>query len=366
MKTIGVLGASGFVGVRLVEMFHLGGKAAVRPIVHRPASLAPLARFQLDSRVADYAHEQALTDALVGCDTLIHLATADAQVIRAMTTPVYAAAARAGVKRIVFTSSASVHGQAPADGTTENTPLPHHHRFPYNAAKAEAEKRLRTAHSRGPVELVILRPGIVWGPRSRWVTDVVQAARLGTFGWLNGGQGIINPIYVDNLVHAIDCASSANVNGETFLLNDSAPATWREFFNPWLEAVGLRIDQIPDALPYVPARGLSAKFERWRINPLTQRMAPSIPGVVKRVAKATISALPEIPVPDAFAGLDIHANSQPDPLTEEMTELQRCAWRFPVVPARTRLGWSPPVDWPTAVERTLGWLRFAHFLPPIN
>ncbi len=366
MKKVAILGATGFVGVRLVEMFHLGGQAEVRPIVHRPASLAALARFQLDARVAQPTDAAALAEALNGCDTLVHLATADAGIIREMTTPVYEAAARAGVRRMIFTSSASVHSQAPAPGTTEKSPLPHRHLFPYNAAKAEAERRLLAARSRGSVELVILRPGVVWGPRSRWVVEPLQAAQAGTFGWLDGGRGIINPIYVDNLVDAIDRAGEATVDGEIFLLNDPAPGTWREFLTPWIEAGGMKADAVPDAPAYVPPRGLSAKFERIRVHPLTQQLAPKIPDVFKRMVKAMAGALPKPPALEPLAGLETTGSPAPAMLSHELTELQRCAWRLPAEAATTRLGWSPRVDWPAAVERTLGWLRFADLLPPKN
>jgi len=362
MKPIAVLGASGFVGTRLVEMHHLGGGAPLRPIFYRPSSLAPLARFQLDGRLADYTNADSLAKVLDGCETLVHLATGDPKVILSLLEPVYTAAARAGVKRLVFMSSASVHGQMPAPGTTDSTPLPRRHQLPYNAAKAAAEKRLRACRARGPVELVILRPGIVWGPRARWVTDSIRSMRAGTFGWLHDGRGIINPIYVDNLVHAIDRACVAPVDGETFLLNDPAPMNWREFYTPWLEACGLTPEQVCEAPPYVPARGLAARFERIRIHPVTQSIAPKIPAVLKRVAKAVITALPEPSAPDPFTGLNPIA-PKPARLSEEQTLLERCAWRFPVERATSKLGWKPTVNWPTAVERTLGWLRFADLLP---
>ncbi len=287
MKPLAVLGASGFVGVRLVEMHHLGGGVPVRPIYYRPSSMAPLARFQLDGRLADYSHADSLAKALDGCGTLVHLATGDPKVILSLLEPVYAAAAHAGVKRMVFMSSASVHGQSPEPGTTEATPLPRRHQLPYNAAKAQAEKRLRVCRARGEVELVILRPGIVWGPRSRWVTESIWAMRGGSFGWLKGGQGVVNPIYVDNLVHAIDLACTADVDGQTFMLKDPAPATWREFFTPWLNACGIAPDAVPEALPHLPARGLRAQFERVRIHPFTQQLAPAIPGVFKSAIKGT-------------------------------------------------------------------------------
>ena len=363
MKPIAILGASGFVGVRLVEMHHLGGGAPVRPIFYRPANLAQTARFQLDWRLADYTDAAALAKALDGCDTLVHLATGDPKVILSLIEPVYEAAARAGLRRLVFVSSAAVHGQTPAPGTMETTPLPRHPQMPYNAAKAEAERRWRARRANGAVELVMLRPGIVWGPRSRWVTDAVRAMRAGTFGWLNGGRGIINPIYVDNLVHAIDRALVAPVDGETFLLNDPQPETWREFFTPWLEACGMTPDGVPEAPVYQPAHGGAARFERLRVHALTQQLAPKIPGVIKRVVKAVMGALPEPPAPDAFKGLNSSAPG-PATLSEELTLLEQGAWRFPVDTAKERLGWEPTVDWPTAVERTLGWLKFADQLPP--
>jgi nucleoside-diphosphate-sugar epimerase len=362
MKPIAILGASGFVGVRLVEMHHLGGGAPLRPIFYRPQNLAQTARFQLDWRLADYTNVDALAKALDGCETLVHLATGDPKIILALIEPVYEAAARAGLRRLVFISSAAVHGQTPAPGTTESTPPPHRHQLPYNAAKAQAENRWRAVRARGPVELVILRPGIVWGPRSRWVTEAVRAMRAGTFGWLDSGRGVINPIYVDNLVHAIDRALVAPVDGETFLLNDPQPETWREFFTPWLEACGIAPDNVPDAPAFVPARGCAAWLERVRLHSMTQRVAPAIPGALKRMVKAVAAALPEPPAPDAFRGLNSGAPG-PAPLTEEMTLLEHCSWRFPVERAVTKLGWQPKVEWPVAVERTLGWLKFAGQLP---
>ena len=362
LKPIAVLGASGFVGVRLMEMHHLGGGAPLRPIYYRPASVALLSRFHLDWRIADYTNVDALAKAMEGCETVIHLAVADPQTIRQLTTPVYEAAVRSGVRRMVFMSSASVHGQTPARGTTEATPLPVRQAFEYNAAKAEAEQLLLAARAKGDVELVILRPSIVWGPRSRWVVDPVLAVQSGTFGWLNGGHGIMNPIYVDNLVHAMDCACTAPVDGQTFLLNDHAPLTWREFFTPWIEAAGGTVESTPDAEAYVASHSLSSRIERIRNQAMVRRLAPKMPGLLKRSIKALVGALPEQKPADPFANLN-YVPGGPVRLTQEMTLLESCAWRFPVEPARAKLGWEPVVDWPTAVQRTLGWLEFANLLP---
>ena len=81
MKTVAVLGASGFIGTRIVEMLHLGDEATVRPIVRTSAHIARLSRFALDSRVADARDQAALAEAFSGCDTVVHAIAGSPQVI---------------------------------------------------------------------------------------------------------------------------------------------------------------------------------------------------------------------------------------------------------------------------------------------
>ncbi|MEX0599318.1 MAG: NAD(P)-dependent oxidoreductase, partial [Rhodothermales bacterium] len=169
MQTIAILGASGFIGSRAVEMLHLGGVADVRPIVRTAARLAPLSRFDLDARIADARHQEALEAAFSGCDVVVHTVAGSCELIRSVIEPVYCAACRAGVGRLIYLSSASVHGQAPLPGTDEETALPRRHALPYNGAKAGAEQMLLRLRKKGDVEVVVLRPGIVYGPRSSWI-----------------------------------------------------------------------------------------------------------------------------------------------------------------------------------------------------
>jgi uncharacterized protein YbjT (DUF2867 family) len=66
MLRVAVLGASGFIGSRVVEMFHLEGTAEVRPVVRGISSLAGPARFALDCRVADGFDRSALKESFSG------------------------------------------------------------------------------------------------------------------------------------------------------------------------------------------------------------------------------------------------------------------------------------------------------------
>ena len=163
-----VLGASGFVGSRFVEKMHLTGEAEVRPIVRNYSSLARLARFELDWRVTDLSDVPKLAESLQGCDVLLHSIVGDENVILGTIPPVYEAAQLAGIRRIVYLSSSSVHGLAPDLSTSEETPLSDQQPFTYNNAKVRAEKLWAKVRSAGKVEIVGLRPSIVFVPRSRW------------------------------------------------------------------------------------------------------------------------------------------------------------------------------------------------------
>src|SRR5262245_36916440 len=117
MRTIAVIGAAGFVGTRLVEILYLGGVAQVRPVVRNFKRLARLSRFELDCRIADARDEAALTKAFEGCDAVVNAAVGDARTIERIIRPVWKACVTARVRRLVYLSSGSVHGPAPAQGT---------------------------------------------------------------------------------------------------------------------------------------------------------------------------------------------------------------------------------------------------------
>ena len=133
---VAVLGASGFVGGHLVR-YLCDHDFDVRSVFRaRPAGDAH------DYRLADACDVYALRDALRGCDAVVHAALGSDTVITDSVAPVYAAAEAVGVRRIIYMSSGSVHGQSPAPGTDERTPLSIRQAFSYNNAKVRAERKL--------------------------------------------------------------------------------------------------------------------------------------------------------------------------------------------------------------------------------
>ena len=355
---IAVIGANGFIGTRIVEMFHLSARHAVVPIVRRPAGLARPARFSVDWRIADALDGAALTKALAGCDAAVHAALGDPRQIEAMPAILCAAAAAARVPRVIYLSSATVHGQAPASGTTETTALQCDHPILYNNAKVRAERAFFRGCARHGLTGFALRPGVVFGPRSRWIADANTSLRSGRAAWLNGGRGICNSLYVDNLVEAIHLALLApGRGGEAFLVGDAETVTWRDFLGPVARHAGLDVSAFAD-LPvpsFVPER--ESRVATLTLSPAYGRIGPLLPARAKRLVKAVLRAWPE-PAPAADAWT-LPAATRPLGLSHELALLQQCTWKFPHARATARLGYQPTVTFTEGMARSLAWLDFA-------
>jgi nucleoside-diphosphate-sugar epimerase len=358
MPRVAVVGANGFIGSRTVEMLHLGGYAEVRPIVRSHERLGRPARFDLDCRIADAFQQDALTAAFNSCDVVVHAVAGDSRTIRGTVAPAYHAAEKAGVQRFIYLSSASVHGQAPAPGTDEKSQLSGGHLLPYNKAKIEAERTLWALRRQGGVELVILRPSIVFGPRSVWITSFVEALLADQAYLVNQGRGICNTAYVDNVVHAIYLAmTTPDADGEVFLITDQEKITWSEFYQPFAEALGFNLGDVHsvDPVPFAVASGsslatLASNAVRKAISylPADAKIAMS---TIRRLIKQRLAAsspwkMPEAPKPRA---------------TLELNLLQQCNYKLPTRKARAMLGYEPLVSFAEGCQRTISWLAFVGY-----
>lgn len=352
---IAIVGASGFVGLRLVERLHLEGKAEVVPIAHAFRSLAVLSRFALPWKVADATDPAALAAAFKGCDAVVHAALGDASQIVQMAQALYPAAEQAGVKRIVALSSAAVHSLTPLPGTDENTPILTKQKSEYNRAKAAAETFLTRARRKGRVELVQLRPSIIHGPRSRLVADIAGQLLDGSAFLVGDGSAVCNAISVDNLIDAIWLAlNTPEADREVFLLNDAENLTWRDFYAAIARGLGRDLSGVRSIVPPAFSESASARLARLAATKSALAVMPLIPRRVKRLAKAAAAAWPESFPPNGWC-----LPPGPEPVvTEEMCLLQSCRWRYPTAKAEKLLGYHPAFSFEETMTRTAAWLRF--------
>jgi nucleoside-diphosphate-sugar epimerase len=349
IPAIAVLGAAGFIGNRTVEMLHLGGRHVVRPVVRRPQALALPSRFAVEGRVADARDEAALAAAFAGCSHVVHAIAGDPKTIVDTIAPVYRAATIAGVRRVVYLSSASVHGQSPATGTNEASPLSDRQPVAYNNAKVEAERRLEALRQGGVVEVVRLRPGIVHGPRSQWTGGFADELLAGDAYLVGGGRGICNAVYVDNLVQAIGLALEVpGADGKAFLVGDTECITWAELCRPLAEA--LQCDLEGTFVPVPTASGAARR--RGRASAPIRAAAALLPRRGRRALKA------------ALAELRSERAAAPRPgavVSEERVALHTCQVRLPTEKARRELGYRPTVNFEAACRHAVAWLAFAGY-----
>lgn len=349
---VAVLGGSGFVGTRLLEKWLLSGSHDPRVIVRSPGSLARMARFALPSwQQADVFDAGSLARAIEGCDTMVHAIVGDGKQIVTAAQAAVEACRTAGVRRLVYLSSASVHGQNPLPGTDDASPLRDDQPAEYNNAKVRAERVLREASG---LEICILRPGIVYGPRCQWFTGLPRALRSGQAFLVEGGHGICNHIYVDNLIHAIELGlvHPRATEGAFYVADDSA-LTWREFYRPVVQALGFDVSDFKVAAAVAP-RPQTLRDRVMRVN--TGRTSKLILPLFSRQLKDAVKA-----------GLDRYSASPPangfvlpEPGTPaadwELSQLHTCATRMPMDRAVEVLGYSPGVGAEQGLDRSARWL----------
>jgi 2-alkyl-3-oxoalkanoate reductase len=360
---VAVTGASGFVGNRVVEELLLGGRHDVVPVVHSYSSLALPGRFAIEWQVADHFDADGLTRAFAGCECVVHAAFGSP--LKGMNQAVYQAADRAGVRRLVVLSSASIYNQNVAPGTTEASPLPQTLATSYNAAKIAGDDAIRALRAKGRTEIVFLMPSVVFGPRSQWVAGFAEQLLQGTAYIINDGQGICNTVYIDNLVEAIRLAMTApDVDGESFFISDRETVTWAEFYGPMLRAFGATFEDLH--LLRDPVLPTESTRERLRLRvqgvietKALQRVKPHIP----RGLMATYKALVVRPLTARRAAPNVWqpAGEKRPNMVRDLGLLQLCAYKLPNEKAAKLLSYAPPVAFAEGMRRSVEWLRFAGY-----
>lgn len=136
----------------------------------------------------------------------------------------------AGVKTFVHLSSVLVYGFNYANHMTETGSLSSDNN-PYCQTKIEAETEVLKLNSPPDFGVIIIRAGDVYGPGSiPWIVRPVLMMRQKLFAYANDGQGVMNHLYVDNLIDAIFLAIEKEAYGEIFNITDGEETSWKDYF----------------------------------------------------------------------------------------------------------------------------------------
>lgn len=167
------------------------------------------------------------------------------------------AAIAGGARRFVHISSASVFGDTDYPPEVLETHPAHPDGDVFAQTKLASEQVVLQAHAAGEIECTILRPADVYGPGSRrWTVLPVEAIRSNRFVLPAKGEGVFSPLYVENLVDAVELAAERpEAAGEVFTISDGVGVPCREFFGHYSRMLG---KGPPPSLPSLAAVGLAA------------------------------------------------------------------------------------------------------------
>lgn len=254
-----VTGASGFVGNHLVPLLKARGMVVTAPVGSQTSQQRP-DLFSIGAR------ELSDTDCVIHLAARAHVLreteddplTVFRRVNREGTLSLARAAATAGVRRFIFMSSIGVLGNQTRLGrpfSAESRPAPHN---AYAIAKHEAELGLRQIAEQSGLEVVILRPPLVYGPNAkgnfaamlRWLERGIPLP----LGAVNNRRSLVG---IDNLadliIRCIDHPAAAN---QTFLVSDGEDLSTAELLRRTARALHrpARLIPVPESLLSLSAR----------------------------------------------------------------------------------------------------------------
>ena len=325
-KTAFVTGANGFIGSALTRRLCAAGWN-VKAFVLEGTAVDSIAATGATIISGDITRPDTIVAAIKGADCVFHLAAIASdwgpfalhdRVNHIGTRNVLEAAAGAGVKRFVHTSSLAVHRYRPYFGADETAPRDAV-RYAYALTKRLAEDAVTAAGAAGRIETVIIRPAIMpYGPGDPInFRKVIEAVEKGFFGYIGGGRQRMSVVYVDDLCDGmILAAESPRARGEVFNIADETPRTWREVAETIAHELGVKPPWV--SIPYPLAKTIAEIMEACA-RLLRSQLAP--------------------------------------PLTAYRIDVAHCDLFFTSAKAKAILGFSTKVELAQGIKRSIAWYR---------
>ncbi|OBQ40749.1 MAG: NAD-dependent epimerase [Anabaena sp. CRKS33] len=225
----------------------------------------------------DIRDRQLLTDIMQGVDIVFHQAAIRItqcaeeprlalEVLADGTFNVLEAAVKAGVKKVVAASSASIYGMAENFPTTESH-HPYNNRTLYGAAKAFNEGLFRSFYEMYGLNYIGLRYFNVYGPRMdihgvytevliRWMERIIAGLPPLIFG---NGEQTMDFVYIEDIARANILAAKADITDMVFNIASGVETSLNDLAHSLLKVMGS--DLQPE---YKPER---------QVNPVQRRLA---------------------------------------------------------------------------------------------
>ncbi|HEY3476285.1 MAG TPA: SDR family NAD(P)-dependent oxidoreductase [Anaerolineales bacterium] len=250
MKTVFVTGGTGFIGGRLVSLLAARG-VEVRALARSEAGLEKVKALGATPVRGDVTDPGSMREAMRGCDVVFHVAAmyeVGARYARQMkvvnvdgTRNVFETAIEARVPRIVYTSTAGVHGDTKGKMVDET------HRIPFEELKSSTVYEQTKWHAHHEVALpmirkgapiVIIESGGVYGPEDHSVIgDLLELYVRGQLPILPDRDTTLTFSYVDDIAEGHILAAEKGRIGESYCMGYQ-PMTLGQFADLWAKVSG--------------------------------------------------------------------------------------------------------------------------------
>ena len=309
-----ITGANGFIGNTLMRYYKQQGTAVIGVDLYGNGD---------DIIQGDIANPEAISHLLEQCDVIVHTAALVSNAMKdsdmwrvnvLATRNLIAAAKQHKVRRFVQISSIVAYGNAAQGELDEDYPV-HADGGSYVLTKLASEHAVLAAQASGGIEVVILRPGDVYGPGSRpWIIAPLEAIAKNQFMLPAKGEGFFRPIYVDDLIRGIDLAvRHPAAAGEIFNLSCEGHITTKEYFASHYQWLGKKGPML-----------------------VSTKVALAVSAIASKVA-------------DLMGNLN-----EASPAT--VAQLATKSW-FSIKKAERILGWKPEISFEEGIKRSHQWAK---------
>jgi nucleoside-diphosphate-sugar epimerase len=376
-----VTGGSGFIGGRLAEYLALAAGARVRILTTHFGHAVYAARLPVELLPGDLLDTDSLLRAVAGCEYIFHCAYGSGgddderrRVTLDGTANLLHAAHSQKIKRFVHVSTVAVHGPNPGGDFDETYPCAYTGDV-YGDAKIDAEKTVFEAGQAHGIPVTVLRPTVVYGPRSKpWTLRPILQLKEGTLRLMHDGRGLANHVYVDDVAQAILCAAILPAAvGEAFIVSHGTTITWAEFYQyyqrmlhqnaiPSLDLVGLEAavrqrrslrNPLVMALSYLGSPHARSVLRQFPVlGGVLYGTTRLLPGPARRAGLARAEAIRQIklaPPPELPSGRTLAFYA-----ARNLSRIDK---------ARRLLGYQPQVSLDRGMALTEDWLRYVRLIP---
>lgn len=262
-----ITGAGGFVGGHLVAHLRARG-ARVRAMVRSEAAAKLLEGLGIECVVADMTDPDSLRKAVQGVNGIFHIAAAFRQagvpdryyedVNVAGTRELIRVASRAGVRRFVHCSTVGVLGDVRNPPGDENTP--YNPGDIYQVSKMEGEKIALEHAGKDGMEIVVIRPAMIYGPGDLRTLKLFRAISRRRFFYVGAGEASVHFVDVRDLARAFELAMvTPGISGRTYIIGGETSLKLRDLAEIIASELGVSPPWL--RLPVVPLQLLGTICE---------------------------------------------------------------------------------------------------------